>query len=133
MRFNPNLYNCGKVCLSLLGTWAGEPWNPAVSNLTQVFNSILFLIFVEKPYFNEPGKINANEFLLLCCDVHSGFQGSEGTPRGIESSNQYNDVIRVATLEFGYLDHLKPDNKKRSLSKWIVPGRCHALCSVLSY
>jgi ubiquitin-protein ligase len=23
VRFNPNLYNCGKVCLSLLGTWAG--------------------------------------------------------------------------------------------------------------
>lgn len=56
VRFNPNLYNCGKVCLSLLGTWSGEPWNPDVSNLTQVFNSILFLIFIEKPYFNEPGK-----------------------------------------------------------------------------
>ena len=24
VRFNPNLYNCGKVCLSLLGTWAGR-------------------------------------------------------------------------------------------------------------
>merc|ERR1711871_792298 len=23
VRFNPNLYNCGKVCLSLLGTWQG--------------------------------------------------------------------------------------------------------------
>ena len=23
VRFNPNLYNCGKVCLSLLGTWNG--------------------------------------------------------------------------------------------------------------
>ena len=31
VRFNPNLYNCGKVCLSLLGTWSGsasENWNP---------------------------------------------------------------------------------------------------------
>lgn len=26
VRFNPNLYNCGKVCLSLLGTWSGEAW-----------------------------------------------------------------------------------------------------------
>lgn len=25
VRFNPNLYNCGKVCLSLLGTW-GDSW-----------------------------------------------------------------------------------------------------------
>ena len=23
VRFNPNLYACGKVCLSLLGTWRG--------------------------------------------------------------------------------------------------------------
>ena len=23
VRFNPNLYNDGKVCLSILGTWAG--------------------------------------------------------------------------------------------------------------
>lgn len=24
IRFNPNLYECGRVCLSLLGTWDGE-------------------------------------------------------------------------------------------------------------
>jgi ubiquitin-protein ligase len=24
VRFNPNLYSCGKVCLSLLGTWRGN-------------------------------------------------------------------------------------------------------------
>jgi len=24
IRFNPNLYNWGKVCLSLLGTWRGR-------------------------------------------------------------------------------------------------------------
>lgn len=37
IRFNPNLYNCGKVCLSLLGTWRGvnsvENWNPNLSNI----------------------------------------------------------------------------------------------------
>lgn len=39
VRFNPNLYNCGKVCLSLLGTWSGdkgENWNPDVSTAVQV-------------------------------------------------------------------------------------------------
>jgi ubiquitin-protein ligase len=39
VRFNPNLYNCGKVCLSLLGTWqgaAGETWDPKCSTLLQV-------------------------------------------------------------------------------------------------
>jgi ubiquitin-protein ligase len=36
VRFNPNLYACGKVCLSLLGTWrgaAGENWDPQISTL----------------------------------------------------------------------------------------------------
>ena len=28
VRFNPNLYSDGKVCLSLLGTWHGEGWAP---------------------------------------------------------------------------------------------------------
>ncbi len=38
VRFNPNLYNCGKVCLSLLGTWEGaqgEQWNET-STILQV-------------------------------------------------------------------------------------------------
>eukprot|EP00955_Chlamydomonas_euryale_P040078 351585-Chlamydomonas_euryale.AAC.15 len=36
VRFNPNLYNCGKVCLSLLGTWSGPSWQPGTSTLLQV-------------------------------------------------------------------------------------------------
>ena len=36
VRFNPNLYHSGKVCLSLLGTWAGDPWIPATSSIFQV-------------------------------------------------------------------------------------------------
>ena len=39
VRFNPNLYNTGMVCLSLLGTWAGEPWT-AKSTLLQILVSI---------------------------------------------------------------------------------------------
>ena len=26
VRFNPNLYEKGKVCLSIINTWAGEKW-----------------------------------------------------------------------------------------------------------
>uniref|UniRef100_I1NLL4 E2 ubiquitin-conjugating enzyme n=1 Tax=Oryza glaberrima TaxID=4538 RepID=I1NLL4_ORYGL len=58
LRINPNLYNNGKVCLSLLGTWAGsgcETWNPSQSTMLQVLVSIQALILNEKPYFNEPG------------------------------------------------------------------------------
>ncbi|XP_052156971.1 probable ubiquitin-conjugating enzyme E2 26 [Oryza glaberrima] len=58
LRLNPNLYACGKVCLSLLGTWSGsgcEKWNSAHSTMLQVLVSIQALVLNENPYFNEPG------------------------------------------------------------------------------
>lgn len=55
VRFNPNLYRCGKVCLSLLGTWQGPGWEPNVSTLLQVLVSIQSLILVSDPFYNEPG------------------------------------------------------------------------------
>jgi len=55
VRFSPNLYKEGKVCLSLLGTWQGPGWDPKVSSLLQVFISIQALIFVENPHSMEPG------------------------------------------------------------------------------
>ncbi|KAH6938834.1 hypothetical protein HPB50_013472 [Hyalomma asiaticum] len=53
VRFNPNLYACGKVCLSILGTWDGPAWSPAQC-LSSVLISIQSLL-TENPYFNEPG------------------------------------------------------------------------------
>jgi baculoviral IAP repeat-containing protein 6 (apollon) len=47
VRFNPNLYHCGKVCLSLLGTWSGaegENWSKETSTFLQVLVSIQSLI-----------------------------------------------------------------------------------------
>ncbi|KAL1694785.1 hypothetical protein GGG16DRAFT_122140 [Schizophyllum commune] len=63
VRFNPNLYESGKVCLSLLGTWPGsaeEQWQPYKSTLLQVFISIQSMILIDVPYFNEPGMGAAN-------------------------------------------------------------------------
>ncbi|XP_054280668.1 ubiquitin-conjugating enzyme E2 Z-like [Macrosteles quadrilineatus] len=53
VRFNPNLYKCGKVCLSILGTWSGPAWSPA-QTLSSVLISIQSLL-TDKPYHNEPG------------------------------------------------------------------------------
>ena len=44
VRFGPNLYADGKVCLSLLGTWEGPKWNSKHSSLYQVLISIQGLI-----------------------------------------------------------------------------------------
>lgn len=59
-RVNPNLYEEGKVCLSLLGTWQGdearnESWTPNQSTVLQVLVSILGLVLVKEPYYNEAG------------------------------------------------------------------------------
>lgn len=58
LRVNPNLYESGKVCLSLLNTWTGcgnEVWNPKSSTILQVLLSLQALVLNEKPYFNEAG------------------------------------------------------------------------------
>uniref|UniRef100_A0A0D3ESG2 UBC core domain-containing protein n=1 Tax=Oryza barthii TaxID=65489 RepID=A0A0D3ESG2_9ORYZ len=75
LRLNPNLYACGKVCLSLLNTWPGdgcEKWNPSNSTL-QVLVSIQALVLNAKPYFYEPG-----------------FESYANTPRAKKKSIAYN-------------------------------------------
>jgi ubiquitin-conjugating enzyme E2 Z len=53
VRFNPNLYAEGKVCLSILGTWQGPGWK-AVQTLETVLISVQSLMN-PTPYQNEPG------------------------------------------------------------------------------
>ena len=58
MRFNPNLYTNGKVCLSVLNTWSGESWTSC-----QSINSILLtlsIVLCENPLLNEPGVSQDN-------------------------------------------------------------------------
>ena len=52
-RFNPNLYKNGKVCLSLLNTWQGEPWS-GVQSLSSILQSIQTAVLTEEPLRNEP-------------------------------------------------------------------------------
>jgi ubiquitin-conjugating enzyme E2 O len=57
-RLSPNLYETGKVCLSLLGTWDGdgvEKWDPRNSNLLRVLLSIQAMVLVDEPYYTEAG------------------------------------------------------------------------------
>lgn len=52
-RFHPNLYVEGKVCLSILGTWAGPSWTTTMS-LSTVLLSIQALLDND-PLRHEPG------------------------------------------------------------------------------
>jgi ubiquitin-conjugating enzyme E2 Z len=53
IRFNPNLYTCGKVCLSIINTWNGPSWTSCLT-LSSVLVSIQSLLN-EIPIRNEPG------------------------------------------------------------------------------
>ncbi|KAK3235887.1 hypothetical protein CYMTET_53942 [Cymbomonas tetramitiformis] len=90
VRFNPNLYHDGKVCLSLLGTWAGPGWDRAHSTLLQVLVSIQSLILVEEPYFNEPG-----------------YERSRGTRSADKASQKYDAQVRANTLLHALLPALR--------------------------
>jgi len=93
VRFNPNLYDSGKVCLSLLGTWQGqegEKWNPKTSTFLQVMISIQSLILVEQPYFNEPG-----------------YEREMKTPSGKTKSDDYNEERQPSTIEYAMIEMIK--------------------------
>ncbi|KAM0834397.1 hypothetical protein ACQ4PT_063648 [Festuca glaucescens] len=58
LRLNPNLYESGTVCLSLLNTFDGEGtelWSSVTSSLLQVVVSIQGLVLNDQPYYNEAG------------------------------------------------------------------------------
>ncbi|KAL1504725.1 hypothetical protein AB1Y20_008503 [Prymnesium parvum] len=101
VRFNPNLYNNGTVCLSLLGTWPGdqgESWQPKTSTLLQVLMSIQALILVPDPFFNEPG-----------------YERVRNTPEGDQRSRKYNETIREGTVRFAMIEQIRrplPELKK---------------------
>ncbi|KAL0206939.1 hypothetical protein P9112_012650 [Eukaryota sp. TZLM1-RC] len=54
VRFNPNLYADGKICVSFLGTWQGPGW-VATMSLLSCLRSIQGLILTSNPIVNEPG------------------------------------------------------------------------------
>ncbi|KAK0280494.1 glycylpeptide N-tetradecanoyltransferase [Friedmanniomyces endolithicus] len=92
-RINPNLYACGKVCLSLLGTWHGEPWRPGKSTLLQVLVSIQAMIFCDEPHCNEPHL---------------------ESDHGSEASRAYNRNVYAMTVQHAMLEWLGVPTARRS-------------------
>jgi ubiquitin-conjugating enzyme E2 Z len=87
VRFNPNLYRSGKVCLSILNTWQGEPWSGC-----QTISSVLLAICTvlnDAPLLNEPGLTKE----------HRDF-------------NNYNRIIAYKNIHVAIFDMLKSPNIK---------------------
>jgi ubiquitin-conjugating enzyme E2 Z len=79
IRFNPNLYKCGKVCISLLNTWRGEQWTSCQTISTILLT--LCTLLCENPLLNEPGVA------LNHSDLES-----------------YNEIIEYANLDIAVCD-----------------------------
>jgi ubiquitin-protein ligase len=83
VRFNPNLYICGKVCLSMLNTWSGPGWVPT-NTISNVLVAIQALVLNELPLQNEPGfEFSARKEL-----------------------QKYNEIIAYANIKIGVLEML---------------------------
>jgi len=59
IRFNPNLYCCGKVCISLLNTWRGDQWT-SCQTISTVLLTLCTLLCAD-PLLNEPGIVITNK------------------------------------------------------------------------
>jgi ubiquitin-conjugating enzyme E2 Z len=96
-RFHPNLYKNGKVCLSILNTWAGEPWSgcQTISSILLTISSLL----TNNSLLHEPG----------ITETHLDF-------------NNYNEIIRYKNIEFSMCNFItKPyiSNEFKELYKII--------------
>ena len=80
VRFNPNLYTCGKVCLSMLNTWSGPGWVPT-NTISNVLVAIQALVLNDFPLTNEPGFENSSKKELM----------------------KYNDIISYANIKISVL------------------------------
>ena len=79
IRFNPNLYVCGKVCVSLLNTWRGDQWTSCQTISTVLLT--LCTLLCNDPLLNEPGVGRAHN------DMSS-----------------YNEIIEFANIDVAVCD-----------------------------
>uniref|UniRef100_F1KQX0 Ubiquitin-conjugating enzyme E2 O n=1 Tax=Ascaris suum TaxID=6253 RepID=F1KQX0_ASCSU len=111
-QLNPNLYQGGKVCVSLLGTWNGkgsEQWT-SESNLLQVLLSIQGLILVPEPYFNE-----------------AGYESRKNVAVAVERSRRYNEMALVNSLDYFYRIMRNPPKGFEKLIK----EHCHRVLPMI--
>jgi ubiquitin-protein ligase len=84
VRFNPNLYTDGKVCLSMLNTWSGPGWVPT-NTICNVLVAIQALVLNEEPLRNEPGYETAD----------------------YKDLKKYNDIIEYSNIKIALLEMLE--------------------------
>lgn len=104
VRFNPNFYSNGKVCLSILGTWPGPGWS-AGGTLYSALLSIQSLM-TDKPYHNEPGfEANSSRYVS---------KRGKGDP-----VSNYNDIIRHENIRVAVIDMIEDSNDSKNMPNFL--------------
>ena len=103
IRFNPNLYTNGKVCVSILNTWGGPEWTSSCS-LNSVLLSIQTLLN-ETPIHNEPGWELIDKTDLRCVN--------------------YNKLLKYANLKIAILDMLDKTDGPLEIFKDVMLDHLH--------
>ena len=85
VRFNPNLYTDGKVCISLLNTWSGEQWT-SCQNISSILLSLCTLLN-DNPLLNEP-NVQSDD----------------------ENIQNYNTLLEYANFDIGICDVVNIDS-----------------------
>ena len=85
VRFHPNFYRNGKVCLSLLNTWRGEGWTSCQSIKTVLLT--LCSLLADDSLLNEPGITTQ----------HKDF-------------NTYNEIIRCKNFSVAVASMMRPES-----------------------
>jgi ubiquitin-protein ligase len=106
IRFNPNLYTNGYVCLSILGTWQGPSWEP--STLECVGHTIRSTVLINTPLRCEPGyssySVEAlapySKFVEFHSLDFSLIQAIESPPTGFEAFRQQLVEYFMANMDF---------------------------------
>ena len=117
VRFNPNLYECGKVCLSIIGTWTGPSWKECM-NIRLVLLSIQSLM-TDFPIRNEPGFEDTKLDCLKSIDYNNYINYYNYKVAIIEIINNINlhktNQKKIGHLEY-FIEPIIEEFKKNSKS-----------------
>ena len=130
-RINPNLYEEGKICLSLLNTWpgqsAGESWSDKAS-LLQVLISLMGLVLVNQPFYNEAGFEAYGEEKIYTLESQQYSEKAFVLARGFVKHALTNPVKGLEdVLTWTYLPSAEPSspigNNRGLLAKVVQRGK----------
>lgn len=118
VRFNPNLYENGKVCLSMLNTWKGPGWVPT-NTIINVFVAIQALVLTKNPLENEPGfEIESARDEMEKLEFSEKYRIYNGM---IEYANYKIAIMQMYENPPFHADIFKPimrDHIRKNVEKW---------------